>query len=317
MASSAEPAPSLCTVCGKDAKYRCAECLDGLTIYGEPKITEYCGKDCQIAHWTSHKAICKLRNARKHVFRAGDVLRQIYEAHAALMPKEKESIRDQLNAGSNMIQWGTELSPPVAMYGMIESALQGAIVNCEEIGVDVKRMPVTGPMSPEQEVQSWFPPTTNIYCAELSDTATYILDITGAQFGRPSSVVPSNQFAEHFIERYIGKCRGGHLVAGFDENLQAVLRTIKRTGRVSEDSRKIMLIARLRGHMKAALYAASEAVDDIADLGALVKLPAPEYESKKAILLAHFATKMAELLDQARQAGSFDRWVARMVAGSK
>ncbi|KAK6433480.1 hypothetical protein LTR95_010337 [Oleoguttula sp. CCFEE 5521] len=50
---------------------------------------------------------------------------------------------------------------------------------------------------------------------------------------------------------------------------------------------------------------------------ALVKLPAGEYESKKAILLNPFATKMAELLDQARQAGSFDRWVARMAAGSK
>ncbi|KAK6437201.1 hypothetical protein LTR95_006600 [Oleoguttula sp. CCFEE 5521] len=75
MASQSIILANHCAVCGKDAKYRCAKCTEGLGAHGQVDINHYCGKDCQTAHWASHKGECKVKNARKQLYRAGHVLR--------------------------------------------------------------------------------------------------------------------------------------------------------------------------------------------------------------------------------------------------
>lgn len=69
-----------CTVCGKASTTRCGGCLEGVDHHGQPSPTYYCGKDCQKAHWTEHKNECKLANARKVLYRGGELLQKAYYA---------------------------------------------------------------------------------------------------------------------------------------------------------------------------------------------------------------------------------------------
>jgi hypothetical protein len=44
-----ESEDSVCSVCGKPADLRCSKC----------KSIMYCGSDCQLSDWQSHKLLCK------------------------------------------------------------------------------------------------------------------------------------------------------------------------------------------------------------------------------------------------------------------
>ena len=70
-------ADQLCATCGKAASTQCAGCTDPAS----PRApTAYCSKHCQKADWQSHKKHCQSIQARKKLFRAGDLLRDAYLA---------------------------------------------------------------------------------------------------------------------------------------------------------------------------------------------------------------------------------------------
>ena len=50
--------PKYCVVCGKDAVNSCGPCKD---IPSRPRVY-YCGRECQVAHWVHHKAVCAKTN---------------------------------------------------------------------------------------------------------------------------------------------------------------------------------------------------------------------------------------------------------------
>lgn len=69
-----------CTNCGHfDAKSFCAGCHQAPNTDGTPHVSvSYCTKECQKAHWPSHRTECKNLQARKALFRAAWLLQKIY-----------------------------------------------------------------------------------------------------------------------------------------------------------------------------------------------------------------------------------------------
>jgi len=69
---------SQCAACGTPATTRCTGCTEGLDPKGDLCPTYYCAKACQVAHWDHHKRQCKLANARKQLYRGGELLQTIF-----------------------------------------------------------------------------------------------------------------------------------------------------------------------------------------------------------------------------------------------
>lgn len=67
-----------CAHCGADANQRCSRCSEGVDVDGGPSPTYYCTTDCQKADFSKHKAICRIANARKQLYRAADLLKEVF-----------------------------------------------------------------------------------------------------------------------------------------------------------------------------------------------------------------------------------------------
>lgn len=76
--TTAASAASVCAACGQPATNRCVGCREGVDVNGDSLTTFYCSKTCQSGHWPTHKADCKTANARKHLYRVGDLGQQIF-----------------------------------------------------------------------------------------------------------------------------------------------------------------------------------------------------------------------------------------------
>ena len=71
---------SFCAVCGDDASQWCSGCPEGRDNQGNMSTIHYCSKKCQAADWPKHKTQCKLRHARKILFRGADLMQQAFYA---------------------------------------------------------------------------------------------------------------------------------------------------------------------------------------------------------------------------------------------
>lgn len=83
--ASTNPPLAPCTVCAKPATTHCAGCVsEEITKnlgHHTPRL--YCGKECQRSDWESHKKPCNLVQAQAKLFRAGDILKEVFLATRA------------------------------------------------------------------------------------------------------------------------------------------------------------------------------------------------------------------------------------------
>lgn len=72
-------ADNACTFCDKPVITRCAGCRD--PKYNDSDApTYYCGKTCQRKDWPAHKKRCQAVQARKQLFKAGELMHETYLA---------------------------------------------------------------------------------------------------------------------------------------------------------------------------------------------------------------------------------------------
>lgn len=69
-----------CAACGVASTTRCVGCIEGVDQYGRPLPTYYCTKDCQQRHWPKHRKDCRIANARKVLYRGGELLKTVWLA---------------------------------------------------------------------------------------------------------------------------------------------------------------------------------------------------------------------------------------------
>ena len=75
-----QTAPSgVCATCGQHATTRCAGCAD-TEHTGTQGATFYCSKPCQTKGWLKHKKACQAAQGRKKLFRAAEMIQEIFFA---------------------------------------------------------------------------------------------------------------------------------------------------------------------------------------------------------------------------------------------
>lgn len=76
--STAAPAFGQCAWCGKPAKMRCPNCMDGVDVYGIRSTPSYCNAGCQREHLALHQMGCYASNKRKELYRAGALAQELF-----------------------------------------------------------------------------------------------------------------------------------------------------------------------------------------------------------------------------------------------
>lgn len=64
----------VCTVCQEEADLTCAGCKNT----PDHENTSYCSPECQKADWKNHMPQCKFSKAKKGLFRAGDLMQELW-----------------------------------------------------------------------------------------------------------------------------------------------------------------------------------------------------------------------------------------------
>ena len=65
-----------CVNCGTDAKLWCSLCKDAPEYQpGDSVGSVYCNRECQKAHWSSHKVHCRALGQRKKLLRTANILK--------------------------------------------------------------------------------------------------------------------------------------------------------------------------------------------------------------------------------------------------
>jgi hypothetical protein len=67
-----------CAHCHKHASRRCVACKDSPRIDNRTESTWYCTTECQKADWDAHKNLCRNLRVRRDLYRAGDLLQDIF-----------------------------------------------------------------------------------------------------------------------------------------------------------------------------------------------------------------------------------------------
>jgi hypothetical protein len=73
------PESGVCVTCGQPATTRCTGCV-GVEVDGAPTSALYCGKGCQSKDWATHKQVCQAVQGRKKLFRAAELIQEIFHA---------------------------------------------------------------------------------------------------------------------------------------------------------------------------------------------------------------------------------------------
>ncbi|KUJ14539.1 uncharacterized protein LY89DRAFT_736570 [Mollisia scopiformis] len=78
METTTKPQAQLCAHCQKPANLHCTRCKDTPILADDIQPAVYCSSECQRASWPTHKSICKRLKMRKMVYRAGDILQEMF-----------------------------------------------------------------------------------------------------------------------------------------------------------------------------------------------------------------------------------------------
>ena len=77
-----EAATERCASCNKvlatEGGLTCQKCLNGCDINGRPFSTRYCNFRCQENNRQAHYTVCKNKNIRKSLYRAGEILQEAF-----------------------------------------------------------------------------------------------------------------------------------------------------------------------------------------------------------------------------------------------
>ncbi|KIW44185.1 uncharacterized protein PV06_05215 [Exophiala oligosperma] len=77
-APSGSSSGSSCAQCGASTSKTCAGCRSANEFLQGADKTYYCSKECQQAHWTTHKATCERARRHQTMYQGGDLLQALW-----------------------------------------------------------------------------------------------------------------------------------------------------------------------------------------------------------------------------------------------
>lgn len=248
---------SECAHCGNYAALKCSGCKDIPREENDSgHITLYCNIDCQKSDWPSHRRICKHLQAKKLLYRAGDMLQKAwlayregsYDRNVIKVDKIGEALF--VYHGNEDVPDGTQFPFPnhlmddprdkqavlchltcfeslAYMYNVTKDMLQGT---CALEEVHIRRMK-SSTTRQIVKVDSLGGKKLGAHehvmiRATLKNGKVYALDFTGAQFGIYEPIMLWDDYARKYIA-VLGEAHAfGHAKASFARIVQEKTRGV-------------------------------------------------------------------------------------------
>ncbi|KAH7148026.1 hypothetical protein DER46DRAFT_616107 [Fusarium sp. MPI-SDFR-AT-0072] len=215
--------PTACANCGMQATMRCAGCIDAPDYHpGDSMTVVYCGRDCQLKHWTDHKSHCRVMKQRKKLFRAANILRAALLTYREVrydINLTKVEAKDGMlylyqnqRTVTSHVKWGpfpndltsnvqhreaaltmNQCTTATALLGRLTRKLLTGVPSTVEV-LDIR---IGKPLLPPKLIPG--PDLTDclhtvIKVGLLSTTESWIIDTAGCQYGFREVLVPFNKY---------------------------------------------------------------------------------------------------------------------------
>ncbi|EME82146.1 uncharacterized protein MYCFIDRAFT_197348 [Pseudocercospora fijiensis CIRAD86] len=217
-----------CNACAKPTPLPvliCFKCSEGKSPEGESTYTKYCSIRCRTAHQGQHAQHCKNQNIRRAIYRAGELLQSaLYQMRLLAFDLKIDSVEkkdDVLYFKDGEYKGGKEFpfyafpgdvvkdpgdakallsysfcnDAPVFLNFLAEKALKGLARSIEQAELQisaqckVRRIYPNGNVAPDIDMHS-------VMGIDGCDGESYIIDITGAQYGQFKAVMPLGSYVE-------------------------------------------------------------------------------------------------------------------------
>ncbi|KAM0724006.1 hypothetical protein Q7P37_000997 [Cladosporium fusiforme] len=233
MAITSDPLDNACAVCGKAASTHCTGCFDQETAHST--TTFYCSKDCQTQHWPSHKTACRAGSAKRLLFRAGQLLQDVFFATRPEVfdisiaqvtysdngvffrdgpdldivagPIKLPNSSDAKRALPYLLSYssgGEAFAGPLYLLGL--KAFKGCAAKFEKLDIRVSQKHLFVSRSHKTSTTPEFHSLHHIVRATLKDGSVWAIDIAGAQHRQNMAVLPFTEYENNYIEEVLA-CR--------------------------------------------------------------------------------------------------------------
>ncbi|KAF2208331.1 hypothetical protein CERZMDRAFT_101401 [Cercospora zeae-maydis SCOH1-5] len=211
-----------CSACGCVASrphLTCFECTEGVDVHGNPDSIQYCTASCRDSAAADHKSDCEKRNVRKQIYRAGELLQssfyrlkelnflmkvtKAYQSkgivyfhqlplarRTAVFETAPYDVASYANDARAIISLSKCEEALVTHFEFSRKLLGGTAKYIEEVAFDD-----VGPKLRAKEVflngkSLEVYRMHQVLCVQTEADESYIIDMTGAQFGQPKGVLP-------------------------------------------------------------------------------------------------------------------------------
>ncbi|KAI4755233.1 hypothetical protein E4T52_12813 [Aureobasidium sp. EXF-3400] len=217
-----------CTNCGNlNAKAHCAGCHQAPETDSTPHVNvRYCTRECQKAHWPSHRAECKNLQARKALFRAAWLLQKMWYAVRRESFDNCVTKAEEVNGELLIHEGNYDVEPTKREHGFYRKFPDAAFKNKQDAETCLNLLYCTDSLSHMYIVNHWLlkgicvdikeikvkvnkPTRKARYVGHLWDQdflhevlqvrlqsgEVYAIDFTGAQYGWYEPVTEWNDFS--------------------------------------------------------------------------------------------------------------------------
>ncbi|CZT20358.1 uncharacterized protein RCC_06217 [Ramularia collo-cygni] len=228
----------ICSVCSREAPQPlliCFNCSEGTDSDGKISLTNYCGTRCRDGDDSNHAGICKLKNNRKALYRAGEILQAAFyiwrevafDINIESVWKNEEGIlcyrEREYDSGVTLYRFPDHLIPDsrdkvkilsfiactdaqTHMFELSKRLLEGLVTNpCElTVTVDPECLTVHRYYDWGLDQETFDHEVIEVVLGGDSEASEgYVIDMAGAQHGQFKAVVPSRSYIPDCAERAV------------------------------------------------------------------------------------------------------------------
>ncbi|KJX93478.1 hypothetical protein TI39_contig4309g00010 [Zymoseptoria brevis] len=324
-----DTALGLCAECKKPAQIECTECSEGVDMHGRLSPVGYCGVDCQEEHNFEHLYVCKEKNDRKAIYRAGHILREALlesiestrvsrgialprveqrDGKVHLYTDERKASRTKFSKLSmdNDARLLEELAitfrnsgcAMTMMADLSQKLLQGVTTSLRELVVELPAAHSLVVL--HQDVLKVDEQVGHqVLVAKGTDGVEYIIDLTGEEFGGWRPVMPYEVYKNRHPHTSSVRRPHGNQLKLQQKALADGLKDVEEDGTYDPQIQQAIFEWE---SMEAATTAQLKAIvckweiDNNTTVGKLVQQPEREYQARKASLLARITKDIRSYL---------------------
>nr|OQO31820.1 hypothetical protein B0A51_00722 [Rachicladosporium sp. CCFEE 5018] len=257
---------------------------------------------------------CKVKNARKHLWRVGELLRPLALLNAELL--QQDMSEETGYVPKRPIAWEKHFSLPAVMHTLVKAALKGTGIEYQEVMVILKSPLFNDSTDIANEPESVESKSGVVYRLILPDSSSLAFDLAITSDSHQPTVIPWTDFEDRHVANVVESHGAGYLSGAFKTQLLSDATECKHNAIMSTPQLVTFLISRHESNMHIAFEEAARAVRNmtVRDLSSMIRLPRAEFEVAHRTFARKFTEKAREYNQMVKQEGSLLDWLNSLLA---